>query len=142
MEMINERLAVVAALDPDSYAPNTYYTDAIDMRYWERVMFVMNVGDMGSSATIDFSVVEGSTSSPTTAISGKSATRLTQASTDGDKQVIIEVRAEEMDPDSRYLRGKVIIATEACDVSVVAVAEGWHRPAYDFDLSSVDEIVA
>jgi len=142
MRMISERTAVVAALDPDSYAANTYYTDAVDMKYWERVMFVFSVGDMASSATVNCSVVEGSTSSPTAAISGKAATQLTQAGTDNDKQVVIEVRAEEMDPDNRYLRGKVIVGTDACDVCCVAIAEGWHEPAYDLDLASVDEIIA
>lgn len=142
MRMITEQLAVVAALDPDSYSADTYYTDAVDMRYWERVAFIVNVGDMASSATVDFSVVEGTTTSPTTAITGKSITQLTQAGTDNDKQAVIEVRAEEMDPANRYLRGKVTVGTGACDVSVVAVAEGWHKPAYDYDLASVDEIVA
>jgi hypothetical protein len=140
--MISEQLAVVAALDPDSYSADTYYTDAVDMKYWERVMFILNVGDMASTATVDFGVVEGSTTSPTTAITGKSITQLTQAGTGNDKQAVIEVRAEEMDPDNRYVRGKVTVGVGACDVSVVAIAEGWHKPASDFDLASVDEIVA
>lgn len=143
MEMLTEQLALVAAIDPDSYAANTYYTDAIDMKYWERVVFVVSVGDMASTATVDFSVVEGTTTTPTTAMDpAKAITQLTQAGTDADKQALVEVRAEEMDPANRYIRGKLVVGTNACDVSVVALADGWHKPASDFDLASVDEIVA
>ena len=143
MECISERLALVAGIDPDSYAANTYYTDAIDMKYWERVLFVVSVGDMAATATVDFSVVEGTTTSPTTAFgTAKAITQLTKAGTNNDKRALLEVRAEEMDPDNRYIRGKLVVGTDACDVCVVALAEGWHRPASDFDLASVDEIVA
>lgn len=143
MEMITERLALVAAIDPDSYSANTYYTDAIDMKYWERVVFVIAVGDMANDATVDFSVVEGTTSTPTTAFAtAKAITQMTEESTDQDKQCLVEARAEEMDPANRYIRGKLVVATGACDVCVMALAEGWHKPAYNFDLSSVDQVVA
>lgn len=142
MEQLNEKLALVATIDPDSYAANTYYTDAIDMAYWERVMFTIVVGDMASGATVDFSVVEGTTTSPTTAMDpAKAITQLTQAGTDADKQAIVEVSAEEMDPANRYLRGKLVVGTDACDVAVVAHATGRFHPASAFDLASVDEIV-
>lgn len=142
MEMLTEKLALVAAIDPDSYSAGTQYTDAIDMKYWERVVFVIAVGDMGTNGTIDFSVCEGTTTTPTTAITGKSITQLTQTGTDNDKQVLVEVRAEEMDPANRYIRGKLVVGTAASDVCVVALATGWHKPASDLDLSSVDEIIA
>jgi len=143
MEMLTEKLALVAAIDPDSYTANTYYTDAIDMKYWERVVFVVAVGDMAATATVDFSAVEGTTTTPTTAFAtAKEITQLTGAGTDDDKQALLEIRAEEMDPANRYVRGKLVTATDASDVCVVALAEGWHKPASDFDLASVDEIVA
>lgn len=144
MEQLNEQLALVATIDPDSYSANTYYTDAIDMRYWRRAIFIVAVGDMASGATVDFSLVEGTTTSPTTAFSpAKAITQLTQASTDADKQAIIELDVEDMDPANRYVRGKLVTATDASDVCVIALAGGArYEPASDFDLASVDEIVA
>jgi len=142
MEMLSEQLALVATIDPVSQGAGTVYTDAIDMAYWERVLFVLSVGVMGSSSTVDFGVCEGATTSPTTAIGGKSITQLTDASTDDNKQVIVEVRADELDPANRYVRGKLTVGTAASLVSVVALASGYHKPASDYDLASVDEIVA
>ena len=142
-EQMSEKLAVVATIDPDSYSANTYYTDAIDMRVFRRAMFVVAVGDMASGATVDFSVVEGTTTSPTTAMSpAKAITQLTQASTDGDKQAVVEVAAEEMNPANRYIRGKLVVATDACDVAVIGLATiGRYKPENAYDLASVDEIV-
>lgn len=142
MEMLTEKLALVATIDPVSQAPGTVYTDAIDMRYWERVVFVVSVGALGASATVDFDVCEGTTTSPTTSITGKSITQLTKASTDSNKQALVEVRAEELDPANRYIRGKLTVGTAASLVSVVALGTGYHKPASDYDLASVDEIVA
>jgi len=142
MEQLNEQLALVATIDPDSYAAETYYTDAIDMKYWERVAFTVLVGDMATGATVDFSIVEGTTTTPTTAMDpAKAITQLTQAGTDADKQAIVEVAAAEMDPANRYIRGKLVVGTDACDVAVVAHATGRFHPASAFDLASVDEIV-
>jgi len=142
MEMLSEQLALVATIDPVSQGAGTVYTDAIDMSCWERVLFVLSVGVMGSSSTVDFGVCEGATTSPTTVISGKSITQLTDASTDDNKQVIVEVRADELDPANRYVRGKLTVGTAASLVSVVALGTGYHKPASDYDLASVDEIVA
>ena len=56
MEMLSEQLALVATIDPVSQGAGTVYTDAIDMSCWERVLFVLSVGVMGSSSTVDFAV--------------------------------------------------------------------------------------
>ena len=142
-EQLSEKLAVVATIDPVSATANTYYTDAIDMKYWRRVMFVVQVGVMASTGTLDFSIVEGTTTSPTAAmVPAKGITQLTAASTDDAKQVIVEVAAEELAAGNRYIRGKLVTATAASLVSVVALADvGRYKPENGYDLASVDEIV-
>ncbi len=143
-ERLSEKLALVATVDPDSYSANTYYTDDIDVRLFRRVMFVVAVGDMATGATVDFSVVEGASASPTTAMSpAKAITQLTKAGTDNDKQAIVEVMAEECAVGTRYIRGKLVTATDASDVCVIALADvGRYKPENGYDLASVDEIVA
>lgn len=142
-EKLSEKLAVVATIDPVSQSANTVYTDAIDMRYWRRVIFILSVGVMATNSTVDFSVVEGTTTSPTTAMSpAKAITQLTQASTDDAKQVVVEVAAEEMAAGNRYIRGKLVVAAAASLVSVVGIADvGRYKPENGYDLASVDEIV-
>ena len=142
-EQMSEKLAVVATIDPDSYAAGIYYTDAIDMRLFRRAMFVVAVGDMAATATVDFRVLEGATNTPATNMTGKAITQLTQASTDADKQAVVEVAAEEIDPANRYIRGKLVINNDACDVAVIGLATiGRYKPENAYDLASVDEIVA
>lgn len=142
---LSEQLAVVATIDPDEYSAGATNTDIIDMRYHRRVIFVVMVGTLGTNATVDFKVQEGAASDMSDAadLSGKAITQLTQAGTDADKQAIVEVAAEEMTSGDRYLRGTLTVATAACDAGVIAVADcARYLPASDYDLASVDEIVA
>ena len=94
---MSERLAVVACIDPDAYTTGTTASDTIDMKNRGRVMFIVQAGTLGSSATLDFKLQGCATSGGTYAdISGKAVTQLTEAGTDSDKQAIVEISAEEL----------------------------------------------
>ena len=139
---LSERIAVVAAIDPDAYATGTQGTDTVDMRYHDRVMFIVQVGTLGSSATVDFKVQESANGTSWSDLSGKSITQLTDAGSDDDKQAIVEVAAAELSSGKRYLRGVLTIGTASSDAGVIALGDCRYEPVEDFDLSSVDEIVA
>lgn len=142
-ERLSEQLAVVGCIDPDAYTANSYDTDVIDMKYHRRVIFIVQAGDLGSSATLDFAVYEGATTSPASALSGKSITQLTEAGTDSNKQAIVEVSAEELTPTCRYLKGTLTVGTATSDAGVLVLADvSRYEPGNAFDLASVDEIVA
>jgi hypothetical protein len=49
---LSERLAVVATVDPDVLTAAAHTTDEIDMQKWERVLFIIQAGTLGSSATV------------------------------------------------------------------------------------------
>lgn len=143
---LSEALAVVATIDPDAYGTGTQNTDVIDMRYHRRVIFIVMAGTLGSSATLDFAV-KGDTASNgsfTDTITGKSITQLTDGGTDSDKQAIIEVTAEEAAAQGfRYLRGLATLGAATSDYGVVALAgHARYSPASEYDLATVDEIVA
>lgn len=145
--LASEQAAVVGIIDPDAYAANTYKTGAIDMSKWEEVMFVAQVGDMGSSATVDIDIYEYTDASDGGAnkLTTKSATQLTQAGADDNKQVVINVRREDLNIDGglRYLKAWAIIGTQAVDFGLVAIGMvPRNAPASDNDLSTVDEIVS
>jgi len=140
---LSEQLAIVATIDPDAYGTGTQSSDIVDMKYFDRVIFIVMAGDLGASATLDFKVQESADGSIWSDLTGKSITQLTQSGGDSDKQAIVEVRADELSAGYRYLKGVMTVGTAASDCGMVAIAGDLrYSPAEDYDLSSVNEIVA
>ena len=143
---LSEILAVVGTVDPDAYVTGTSLTDAIDMEDHEQVIFTVMVGELGSSATVDFYVMESTASGGTyTRLSGKSITQLTDAGTDDDKQAIVVVKASELTSGYSFLKGSLRIGAADSDAAVIAQATSRFSDAVTStsfgDLASVDEIV-
>ena len=140
----NSRLPLVGTVDPQSASAGDYATDVIDMSKFQKVLFYILVGAMTTNGTLDF-VVKGDTASGgsfTTTVTGKAITQLTKAGSDDNKQVVVEVTAEDVAQQSfRYIKGIVTTATAASLVAVAAVGvDARYAPADD--LSSVDEVVS
>lgn len=146
ISQINERLALIGTIDPDAYSADTYNSDEINMADFKRVVFILSVGDLGSSATVDFEINGGASSNPgslATLVTGKDATQLTQAGSDSDKQVIIEVSAEEAAAQGlQYLEAEVIVGTAACDLGLIVLGEPAHySDTAGLDLATVAEVI-
>ena len=89
-------------------APVRKTTDVIDMSQFRRILFIVQAGTIASTGKLDFAVygdIAVGMSSPVL-ITGKSITQLTEAGTDSDKQAILEVTAEEVAAQKRYIRGR------------------------------------
>ena len=142
-----EACAVVATIDPDAYTAATTVSDYADMGQFESVMFIVSVGTMASTATLDAVVQQATDASGTGAknlTSSKAITQLTEAGGDSDKQVIINVRAEDLDLSNGFSHVALSVtgATAASDYGVVALGfNARTMPASDNDLASVAEIV-
>ena len=145
-QRLSEQLAVVACIDPDAYTTGAATSDEIDMRYHDRVVFIVMAGTLGSSATLDFKLQGCATSGGSFSdISGKSITQLTQAGTDADKQAIVEITGAEAYAAGpyRYIQGVMTVGAATSDAGAIALADCTRRvPASELDLTSVDEIVA
>lgn len=144
--LASEQVAVVGVIDPDAYTNSTYKTTAIDMSKWEEIMIIGMVGDMVSNSTVDFDVYEYTDASDGGAnqLTAKAATQLTQAGSDDNKQVVINVRREDLNIDGgfRYIKAWMVIGSAASDSGVVVIGlVPRNAPASDNDLSTVDEIV-
>ncbi len=143
----SEVAAVLATIDPDANSNATYLSDAIDMSKFDALLAVIMIGTMVGSSTINASFTQATTSGGTyKAISpAKAMTALSQASPDAsDKQVLMNLRAEELDIDNgyRYVKLSLVIGAAASDSAVVVLGFGSRfGPAYDNDLASVTEIV-
>jgi len=144
---LSEQLALCATIDPDAYAAATIVTDEIDMAKFSRVLFIILAGTPGTAATLTCTLKGGASSnagSHSTTVTGKVTTALTQAGTDADKQVLLEVTAEEVAAQSlRYIELSCVLAVEAWDFGVVALGvPADYSNATSLDLATVDEIVA
>jgi hypothetical protein len=115
------------------------------MSQFEQVMFVVMAGTLGSSATIDFQVYQSTAANMGTpvVITGALITQLTQAGTDSDKQAIVVVKQADLTAGYRYIQGSLTVGTATSDAGMIALGMyPTFGPASDYDLASVDEIVA
>lgn len=144
----SEVAALVATIDPDAYTAATTVSDYVDMGLFERIMIIISVGTMASTATLNAVVKQATDSSGTGAknlTTSKAITELTEAGTDSDKQVIINVLAEDLDMANSFDHAAVSVtgAVAASDYGVVILGfNPRYAPASDNDLASVDEIVS
>ena len=144
----SERAAGGATIHPQLIDNNTANSDYVDLSKFHEAMFILSVG--ATDTTVDFSVRESRDNSGTgeQTLSGKSATQL--AGTDDNKQVVINVKAEELTqgaPGSnyRYVRPRVTVGdgTTGAYVSVVGLGlKPRYGPASDDDLADVAQIVS
>lgn len=144
----SEVAAILATIDPDVTVASTVVSDYCDMSKYESLMIIVMTGTLGASATVDAVVKQATDSSGTGAknlTTSKAITQLTQAGSDSDKQVIINVRAEELDMANNFdhLAISVTVGTATSDIGALILGfNPRYAPASDNDLASVDEIVS
>jgi hypothetical protein len=142
----SELAGVSGVIDPDANAAGTYTTGWVAMRDWQSLMAVIMAGDLGASATLDAKLEQATTSGGASAkdVTGKAITQLTQAGTDSNKQVLINLRPEELDVEGGfdYVRLSMTVAVATSDSGAVLLGVYPTRgPASDVDAATVDEIV-
>lgn len=140
----SERVAVVGAIDPDSYAANTYYSGYIPLKNFTRFAAVVAVGDMAASATVNAKLIgyTDGAGSGAADIAGAAITALTQAGTDADKQAVINLDVDKLAGSGlTHFRLAVITAVDASDVcGIVLGFDPRYAPASDTDVATVDSI--
>jgi Rieske Fe-S protein len=140
---LNERLSIVATIDPASVSAGTAASDVVKMDVHREVAFILLTGALGTSATVDLKLQASATSGGTYAdISGKSITQMVKASNDND-QVTINLRSSEMPAGKAFVKAVATVGTAASIISLVAVAENDRfEPANATQLASVVQNVA
>ena len=95
----SELFAVLATIDPASLAVGTVTTGWLSMANFHALVASIETGALGTSATLDAKLQQALDSSGTSAkdITGKAITQLTQAGGGSAKQVLINVKPEELD---------------------------------------------
>ncbi|HYD58963.1 MAG TPA: hypothetical protein VEC35_01315 [Noviherbaspirillum sp.] len=137
-----EKLALVGTIDPQTVANTELFTDVVDMSKFHQVLATAFLGNMAAE-TIDFKAYTcNSDGSGATQL--KAATQLAaHASNNDNKQIAIQVRADELGPlGKQYVKFGLVTGGATggpAAVSVVGV-DGRYQPEVDNDLSSVAEI--
>ncbi|MGI6730430.1 MAG: hypothetical protein ACOX5F_00820 [Anaerovoracaceae bacterium] len=142
--IFTEKVAVLGAIDPGAHGTGTLGTGYVDMKQFDQLAFVVQVGVFESGAKVDFKLQEATSAAGAGVqdLSGKAITQLTAAGTDDDKQVIVVVKASELSDGYRFVRGLMTISVDAVDSGVLVLgADPRYMPASNFDVSTVDEIV-
>lgn len=145
--MAENRIAIVGTVDPGALTATTHTTDIIDMQKHLEVGFIILLGTLGSSATVDFTVSASANSnmSSSAVLTSRTITQLTQAGTDSNKQVIVWVRGIEIatiNPQYRYIQGTLTVGTATSGAGVVVISTGQRSGAsVDHNLASVDQVV-
>jgi hypothetical protein len=140
---LNERLAIVATIDPSSQAAGAASSTAVKMDIHREVMFLLQTGTLGTSATVDMKLQSSATSGGTyTDITNKSITQLVKASNDNN-QASINIRASEMPAGQPFVKAVVTVGTAASLTSLVGLAENdRYEPANLANKASVAQSVA
>jgi hypothetical protein len=143
-----ERVAVLAALNPISQSASASATGYVDCSKFRRLLAVVQVGVLGSSATVDAKLTAGTTSSGGSTVDITPAiTQLTQAGTDANKQVLINLdtaKLQTLTPGTNYRYVKLTVTVGTADSLTAALILGFdpiNGPASDNNATTVDEVV-
>ena len=123
--LTTERAAVVAVINPAEHGAGATDSSEVDHSEFGSTQWTLQVGVFGSSFSD---------------ITGKSITQLTDG--DDNKQVQINLRADELTSGDRYVKAVMTVGTASTFASMTGLGmDARYAPASDNDLSSVDEIV-
>lgn len=138
----SEMMAVVSTIDPVAVVNVEAVGDYVDLGAWESVVFIFMLGNMAAE-TVDCKLEQASSSGGTGKKDLVTATQLAAHATNNDgTQVILEVRAEELDLTNsfRYVRPRMITGG-ASGGPCACIGLGFNaRYGVGTDLTTVQEI--
>ena len=112
----------VQVLDPDANSAAAYTSSEIDVTGYYEALLIVNIGTLGSSATLDCKVQAASTTGGSlTDISGAAITQQTQGGTDASDSIVVgRVLCNGTDPFWKVVT-TVGTATSDCGVTMVLI---------------------
>jgi hypothetical protein len=118
-----EEHAIVAAIDPQTLDDGSLVSEWVDMSNYRQVAFIVSVGATDTTVDAKLQYATSDTGAGADDIAGKAVTQLTAAAGD-NKQVVIEIAADEMPASSGYCAVVVVAGNGTTGALVSAVGIG------------------
>jgi hypothetical protein len=142
----SDRITVVGKIDPDAAGAGTVTSGWVRASDFHQFLAIVQAGDLGASATLDAKLQQATDGSGTGAkdVTGSAITQLTQAGTDSDKVVLIniaDVGKLDVAGDFDFIRLSLTVGVAASEVAGLLLG---INPRYGVaaHIAGVDEVVS
>lgn len=110
----NEACALLAQIDPSSQSAGAATSGWLDMSNYHKLLALIAIGALGSSATVD-AKIQQATSSAGAGAKDITSKAITQHTSGNNKQKLIQVSADDLDAANgfRYVQLSVTVGTAA-----------------------------
>jgi len=140
----SEQLALLASIDPVSQAAGTSNSEWVSCAQFHSLLAIIQTGTMGTNGTLAAKLQQATDASGTSAkdVAGKAITTLEQANNGSSRQVLINVRGEELDTGFGFVRLAITTATAASQVAAQIIGVSPRNlPATVSNIASVAQVV-
>lgn len=121
-----------------------HVSDWVLMSKYHRAFFLLILGAMGASATVDAKLQQASSATGTGAkdITGKAITQLTKAGSDDNSIVGIELQTEELDVNNGFEYVRFVVTIGVADCTYAATLFGTNGRFKPVGTTVYDEVVS
>lgn len=109
-----------SGIDPDVYTASTYTGTEINAQGYTKALWIVHLGTLGSSATVNFKVQDSITTSGSFAdVTNGAISEQTQGGTDAsDSVVLLELDIVAGRP---FLKAEMVVGVQTCDAGVTCL---------------------
>jgi hypothetical protein len=141
----SEQFAILATLDPVSAAAGAATSSWVPVQNFHSILTIINTGVLGTSATLDARLQQATDSSGTGSkdVASRAITQIVKATGD-NKQVLINMRTDEIDTTNAYTHVRVVVTVAVAASVYGAQVLGMNprfAPASDANQAAVVQIV-
>lgn len=142
----SEELSILASIDPVSQAAGTVATGWVAVANFHGFLALIETGALGASATLDakFQQAQDATGTGVKDVAGKAIMQLTQAASGSNRQVLINLRPEDVDNANAFTFVRLSLTVAVAASVVGAQILGVHPryvPADAYNQAAVAQIV-
>ena len=133
-EQLTQGLAQVDQILPSNAAAGTVNSGGIDMQKFRRAIYVVEVGAMTASATLDAKLQSCSQANFASGVHNMTAGAITQIANTGNNVVVTletsDDAVNQQNPGDRYVRLQCVVSTAAVNFSAAGMGgEARQKPA-------------
>jgi len=142
----SEQLAILATVDPSNQAAGVANSGWISLSGYHSLLALIETGVLATGSTVDAKLQQATDGNGTGAkdITGKAITQLTQAANGASRQVLINLRSEELDVNAGFAYVRLVVTVGTAAAYTAAQLLGMnprYEPADGANQSAVAQVV-